>query len=407
MTLKSLFDKRFTLYFKDLLKYSKLIVNDHFVLILFLLLGAGGYAYSEFLNTVTLGMVQPRLLVAILFFLLTSSGSITLLLEPADRIFLLAKEHEFKPIFKKRTARSFLAQSLSAAVITFVTFPIFVTTLDASTSDSLFIFATLMALKWLNLLVKIQPFFHNDKENARKLKWGMHAFKLLGILSLLFFHIQLTAILIGITALINAYFFFTEKIFFNHVFKWETMIEAEENRMQRIYRFIQMFVNVPHVEAKIYRLPWLDRFLDSFTKRYQKAPYYYILRTVARNPEYSMLILRVSMIGMLLLAVTESFLISSLLMVLFLYLIGFQMISLVDEMNKTPQFQMYPITEKIKKDSVLRIIFEIMLITTVFLTLGSLYIQGLMGFILFPIGILFAYLFSQFYVPQRLKIQKR
>jgi len=47
-----------------------------------------------------------------------------------------------------------------------------------------------------------------------------------------------------------------------------------------------------------------------------------------------------------------------------------------------------------------------MLITTVFLTLGSLYIQGLMGFILFPFGILFAYLFSQFYVPQRLKAQK-
>lgn len=198
-----------------------------------------------------------------------------------------------------------------------------------------------------------------------------------------------------------------EKILFNKVFKWETMIEAEENRMQRIYRLIQMFVNVPHMEPKIHRLPWLDGALNALTKRYEKAPYYYILRTVARNPEYSLLILRVSVIGMLLLAVTESFLISSLLMVLFLYVIGFQMISLIDEINQTPQFQMYPITEKMKIDSVLRIIFEILILTSILLTLGALYTLGLIGFILFPIGLLFAYLFSRFYVPQRLKAQKR
>ena len=407
MTLKSLFDKRYTLYIKNLLKYSKLIVNDHFVLILFLLLGAGGFAYSEFLDTVTPGMVEPRLLVAILFFMLTSTGSISLLLEPADRIYLLPKEHEFKPIFKKMTARSFLEQALSTAALTFVTFPIFVTTRNASTEDSLYIFAALMGLKWLNLLVKINPFFNNDKETTQKLKWRMHAFKLFGILSLLFLSIPLTTIVITAIAVISAYAFFTEKIFFDKVFKWETMIEAEENRMQRIYRFIQMFVNVPHMEPKTHRLPWLDGALNTLSKRYEKAPYYFILRTVARNPEYSLLILRVSIIGMILLAVTESFIISSLLMVLFLYVIGFQMISLIDEINQTPQFQMYPITEKIKIDSVLRIIFEILLITAMFLTVGALYTHGLMGFVLFPIGILFACLFSRFYVPQRLKTQKR
>ena len=407
MTLKSLFDKRYTLYIKNLLKYSKLIVNDHFVLILFLLLGAGGFAYSEFLDTVTPGMVEPRLLVAILFFMLTSTGNLSLLLEPADRMYLLPKEHEFKPIFKKMIARSFLEQTLSTAALTFVTFPIFVTTRNASTQDSLYIFAALMGLKWVNLLVKINPYFNNDKESNQKLKWSMHAFKLFGILSLLFLSIPLTTVLITAIALISAYAFFTEEIFFEKVFKWETMIEAEENRMQRIYRFIQMFVNVPHMQPKIHRLPWLDGALNTFTKRYEKAPYYFILRTVARNPEYSMLILRVSVIGMILLSVTESFLISSLLMVLFLYVIGFQMISLIDEINQTPQFQMYPITEKIKIDSVLRIIFEILLITAIFLTLGALYTHGLMGFVLFPIGILFAYLFSRFYVPQRLKTQKR
>src|SRR5699024_9256913 len=147
MTLNHLFQKRYTLYVKNLLKYARHIVNDHFVLILFLLIGAGGYTYSQFLETVTYGMVEPRLFVLLLFLGLTSTGSITLLLEPADRIFLLPKEREFREIFKRLTIRSYASQMISTALITFVAFPIFVTTLDAKTLDSLYVLASKVVTK--------------------------------------------------------------------------------------------------------------------------------------------------------------------------------------------------------------------------------------------------------------------
>ena len=403
MTLNHLFQKRYTLYLKNLLKYARHIVNDHFVLVFFLFIGVGGYTYSQFLETITLGMVQPRLFVFLLFFMLTSTGNITLLLEPADRVFLLPKEREFQKIFKQLTLRSFASQMLTMALLTFVTFPVFVTTLDTKTIESVFIFLTLVSLKWLNLLMKIYPFFYNRKEDERKLKFGLIAIKLLTLLSILFVHLRITALIITLIAGLSAVQFFRGKIYFKQFFKWETMIENEERRMQNIYQLIQMFVDVPHLKTKIRRLKGLDKPLNWFSKHYPTAPYYYILRTITRNSEYSLLILRVTIVGALLLAVTESFATGMLLGLLFLYVIGFQLIPLMNEINQNPQFQIYPVTTRVKVQAVKHIIFQVLLLVSVVLTLFAINAQGVAGLALLPAGLIFGYLFSRFYVPRRIE----
>ena len=403
MTLNRLFQKRYTLYLKNLLKYARHIVNDHFVLVFFLLIGVGGYTYSQFLETVTLEMVEPRLVVLLLFFMLTSTGSITLLLEPADRVFLLPKEREFQKVFKQLTFRSFASQMISMALLTFVTFPIFVTTLDTNTMESLFIFLTLVSLKWLNLLTKMYPFFYSQKENERKLKLAMVGIKLLTLTSLLFINLPITAILITLVAVIGAIQFLTGKMYFKQFFKWETMIETEERRMQKIYQLIQMFVDVPQLKTKIRRLKVLDKPLNWLSERYPTAPYYYILRIITRNSEYSLLILRVTIVGAILLAVTESFATGLILGLLFLYVIGFQLIPLINEMNQSPQFQIYPVTKTMKVKSVKHIIFQVLALVSIVLALFALNAQGIVGLTILPVGMLFGFLFSQFYVPRRIE----
>ena len=403
MTLKSLFQKRYTLYLKNLLKYARHIVNDHFVLVFFLLIGVGGYTYSQFLETVTLGMVAPRCFVLLLFFMLTSTGNITLLLESADRVFLLPKEREFQKIFKQLTLRSFASQMISMALLTFVTFPVFVATLDTSPIESLFIFLALISLKWLNLLTKMYPFFYNQKEDERKLKLGMIGIKFLTLTSLLFVNLRITTIIITLMAVISAVQFFKGKIYFKQFFKWETMIEKEERRMQKIYQLMQMLIDVPHLKTKIRRLKGFDKTLNWLSNRSPTAPYYYILRTITRNSEYSMLILRVTIVGGILLAVTESFTTGMLLGLLFLYVIGFQLIPLLNEMNQSPQFQIYPLTMSVKVKAVKRLIFQVLSLVSIVLTLFALNGQGVVGLMLLPVGIIFGFLFSQFYVPWRIE----
>jgi ABC-2 type transport system permease protein len=400
MTLKGLFKKRNTAYLKDLTKYGRIIINDHFVLILFILFGAGGFAYSNYLETITLGMVQPRLLVAFLFLLVVSTGRVKLLLEPADKIFLLPKEQAFKKIFKQMIRSSYLQSLLSVAILTILTFPIFVTTIDAQTYELFLIFLTLAGLKWLNMLTRIAPFFEMEENNSRLLLTGV---KILAIIGLLFINIPITTLLVVALAVYSAYQFFSEKIYFNHLFRWESMIQAEEKRMQQLYRFIGLFTNVPTIETNIKRLPWLDKILETLSKRNPKAPYYYILRTVTRNTEYSLLILRATIVGVLVLAVTGTVFISLVLVLLFLYIIGFQLLPLVNELERLPQFQMYPISAEEKARAVFKLIFQILFLVSILLGLASVNMLGMYGLILIPIGFVFAYLFTSFYAPSRLK----
>jgi ABC-2 type transport system permease protein len=402
MTLNSLFDQRYSRYLKDILKYTRHIVNDHFIFILGILLAAAGIAYSDFLETLTPGMIEPRLFLVAIYLIATSTGHVTLLLEPADQIFLLPKENEFRHVFKKLTTRSYLESLIVIAILTFITFPLVVATLNAEPVDGLLIFLTLAGLKWHNLLSKIETFFDLNRENHQKQRLLNHLSKLLALVSLLFLSIQWTSIIVIGLAIVLAFLFYTERIFFNHVFKWQRMIEAEENRLQRLYRFISQFTDVPTIEPNIKRFAWLDKPIQWLSKRTPQTSFYYLVRLFTRNPEYSMLVLRLTFVAALLLAFTQSFVLALMITVLFLYLIGFQLLSLRNEMTRLPQFQMYPVLETEKSKAVTQIIFQILILVTVVLTLAALNAQGLLSLTLLPVGLLFAFLFCRFYAPRRL-----
>src|SRR5699024_8443802 len=127
--------------------------------------------YSNYLETVTTGMIPPRLLVGLLYGLVVSTGSLTLLLEPADKVFLLPKEQAFKQIFKKETGKSYGQSLVSVALLAIVTFPILMATRGASGSDFLWLLLTLAGLKWLNLLTTIAAFFEMPPEKIKKYRW--------------------------------------------------------------------------------------------------------------------------------------------------------------------------------------------------------------------------------------------
>ena len=403
MTLKALFNRRRTRYIKEIMKYGRLIFNDHFVLLIFLLVGAGGLAYSQYLDTVTQGLIQPRLLVGFLFFILVSTGSTTLLLEPADQIFLLPKEEGFKEVFKELVTRSTLESLLPVGLITFVTFPVFVSTTHAEPIDMAFIFLSLASLKGLNALYQLMPFFEMKDGTQKKSQLIWFLVKLGTLIGLLFIHVKLTAIIILIVAGLVWFQFYNEKLYLNKLFNWERMITAEDQRMQKLYRFIGMFANVPNIQTPIKRLAWLDTTLDRLTKRHPTASYYYILRLAIRNTEYSLMILRATMVGAIILAFTNTIILSAVIVLLFLYIIGFQLLTLVNELKRVPLFQIYPISDEEKTKAVQQLIFQLLFIVSFLLTLASLNGVGIIGVTLVILGILFAYMFSFIYAPRRIK----
>ena len=403
MTLKELFSKRRTRYMKEMMKYGRLIFNDHFVLLLFLLVGAGGFAYSDYLDTLTQGMMQPRLLVGVIFYIITSTGSTTLLLEPADQIFLLPKEEDFKEVFKGLVSRSFIESLLSVGLVTILSFPIFVSTIQAQPIDMLFIFFALASLKGLNALFQLMPFFEMNQSQRPKYQAVLSIVKLIALIALLFIHVKVTAILLTIFGFIIWTQFSRGNLFLDHLFNWESMIDAEDQRIQKLYRFIGMFATVPNIQTPIKRLAWLDPVLNGLTKRNPNTSYYYILRLAIRNTEYSLMILRATSIGVVILAFTNTIILSTVIVLLFLYIIGFQLLTLVNELKKVLLFQIYPISDDEKTKAVQKLIFQFLFIVSILLALASLNGIGLLGLALGILGFLFSYLFSYFYAARRIK----
>lgn len=403
MTLKSLFKKRNKLYYKNLLKYLRYIFNDHFSLVLFFLIGAGGYGYSNYLEGLSEGNIQARLFLLIIFFFISIKTSFKLVVEDADQVFLLAKEEDFYPIFKEEMIKSYFQSLLPVAFLIFITYPIFTVTTGGTKIEGILLFLALVSLKWLNLVLKIYPYFYQNQMKHHKYSWFMYGLTFLVISSMLFLKIKTIALLVFLFALLVMYLFLKGKIYFNHLLKWDVMIAAEEARMNRLYRFIAVFVDVPQVDSGMMRLSFLDYPLERLSKIYPKAPYYYSVRTVVRNKEYRSLILRLTIIASLFLSMTESYLLSFVFTLFFIYILGFQLITLVQNIKDLPQFKISPVTEKNKTDSALYLINQILIFMGIVIGVTTTVNLGWQGLSLFPVALAASYLFSYYYIPYRLK----
>lgn len=403
MTLDQLFQKRQNRSLKEQMKYAKIIMNDHFILLLFILLGAGGYAYANYLDTLSIGMMAPRLLLLLLYFLMVSTGAVTLYLEPADQIFLLPKEEAYHTVFKKHVIQSYVLSLIPMGVVVFLSYPILVATTPTTAYDLLYLFFGLSGLKVLHFLQLIQPFFIEDETKIRKDHIRLLVLKLIGISGLLFFNPLFASTILLLIGIVYLYRFLSNTLFPNQWLRWDKLIEAEEKRMQRLYRLLGMFVNVPNIQTTIKRLPWLDGVLDWLSQRNKNAPYYYVLRLVARNTEYSSMIVRAIIVGTILQLMTDSIVLSAIFLILFLYIIGFQLLSLVREINKTPQFQIYPIQSDVKRKAVLRLIVQILLFVNIFLSIAAAFNIGVYSFGILLIGLFFLYIFTNVYAPKRLQ----
>ena len=379
------------------------IFNDHFSIALIFLIGAGGYSYSNYLELLSRGDSQPRILLLLLFSFLVIQTRIKLVVEPADQVFLVAKEEEFYPILKKEIFMSYLQSLFVTGLILWMTSPIFLITMNVNKVDIFLIFFAMASIKWLNILVKIYPYFYQDELRAKKLLYSTRVFSFFALLLILFLNVKVMAFITNALALLTAFLFMREKIYFGHSLRWPEMIAEEESRLNRLYRFIAIFVDIPQRDSGIKALAFMNPVIKKMTKNYPKAPYYYSLRTVIRNTEYRSLIIRINIMAVFLLFLTHSYLLALVFVLLFLYILGFQLISLIQMNQNVIQFKITPVKEKDKVYSSLHLMNQILQLSTFIMTLAATAQLAWYGLTIFPIGLIFSYLFSFYYVPHRLK----
>ena len=344
--MKDLFLRRKQAFRKECVGYLRYVLNDHFVLFLLVLIGFLAYQYSQLLQDFPENHWPILLFLGIVSALLLAWGGIATYMEVPDKLFLLVAEEEVREHIQKQSLVSFI-------------FWVSVQTL------SLLLFAPLFLAMGYGLLVFL----------VYVLLLGTGKY-------LLFRH--------------KASKFFTET-----GLDWDYVIAQESKRKQVLLRFFALFTQVKGVSNSVKRRAYLDFILKTVKKVPGKIWQNLYLRSYLRNGDLFALSLRLLLLSLLAVIFIEQSWIAMAVVVLFNYLMLFQLLALYRAFDYQYLTQLFPLEKDEKEKGLKQIVLGV----------GSvvLLLELLVGVVVFQekialLALVGASFFLQlFYLPYQLK----
>ena len=344
--MKDLFLKRKQAFRKECLGYLRYVLNDHFVLFLLVLLGFLAYQYNQLLQDFPENHWPILLFVGITSVLLLLWGGIATYMEAPDKLFLLVGEEEIKLHLKRQTGIS-------------LAFWLFVQTL---------------------FLLLFAPLF-------LAMGYGLPVF-------------LIYVLLLGT----GKYLLFRQKaskFFTDTGLDWDYVISQESKRKQVLLRFFALFTQVKGVSNSVKRRVYLDFILKAVQKVPSKIWQNLYLRSYLRNGDLFALSLRLLLLSLLALVFIAQSWIATAVVVLFNYLLLFQLLALYHAFDYQYLTQLFPLEKGEKEKGLKQIVLGV----------GSavLLLEFLVGAVVFQekialLALVGASLFLQlFYLPYQLK----
>lgn len=405
MNMIEIWKKRVRLHQKKMMRYMKYVFNDHFVLVCLFLIGALGYAYSNFLKSLAGDFIWGRPIVLVIFVLLILTGKLATLIQPADAVFLLPKEEQMKDYFKGAKMYSSLLPSFIIVLITAFLMPLLVATTTLTFFDMVYFIVMLLMLKNWELDLQIYALKVSQKQERHLLTLikGVTVSILSGIYLFIY---PIIGVALAILVSIGSRNWLSKKGS-HQVYQLEWMVSSEQQRMHRIYQFINLFTDIPSLKGKVRRRKYLDGFLKGIKPVHQKTFDYLYARTFLRGTEYSGLFIRLTGIAAILIVVTHSFYVGLFLAVIFIYLTGFQLLPLYFHYDNMALTNLYPVKETVKTGALKRLLMMILLCQSVIIVIASLLVLSITESLLMGIvALVFSVAFCQFYLPSRIKKMK-
>jgi len=400
--MSKLFRQRLTKHLSEMARYLRYVFNDHFVIALMFMVGGLGFGYSNGLKGLETGIWWAPYVVIFTLLLLLQLGRLATLMNDADVVFLLPRERSMHAYFIKTKNYSEIMAVLIQIMGWFVLIPFIRVTDDVSW---LFLFELLVT----QLILK-------DAFLERELVLR-YQYRIKIIQSSILFKWLLPVIVIGVSYLVNPVFGLVLAIILNIGIRyisfnrwqkvqidWNKAIMMENNRMLGIYRFFNLFTNVPSITGSVKRRRYLDFIVNRIKLTRENTYLYLFSRSILRGTEFGSLYLRLTLLGMVLLVFIQQQWLIVVLTILFIYLIGFQLIPSYFHFDDIVFTHLYPINEKQKLDNFSRTTAIALSITAVLLAGTTLIAQqdwktALISLVLEGIEIL---LLVKFYIPGRL-----
>ncbi|MFS1663307.1 ABC transporter permease [Streptococcus sp. zg-JUN1979] len=272
-------------------KYMRYVLNDHFVIVLFFLLGFLMVQYSQLLAHLPDNRLPIWLVLIGLMMVLVYLGRVATYLEVADAQFLLAKEEAILRDIAQAKKRAFILWTSIQTVILVLLMPLLLR-LGLSVFGGLLLVVLLAVIKWFVLSKKTDT-WQVDKR-----------------------------------------------------LQWEVVIAYEQRRKQSILKFFSLFTTVKGISSTVKRRAYLDKLLVLAKDGRLWSNLY--LRAFLRSGDYLSLYIRLGVLSLLALlfirerwlAVGVSFLLN--------YLLVFQLLALYKHYDYQYVTALYPLDKEQK-----------------------------------------------------------
>ncbi|WP_410491509.1 ABC transporter permease EcsB [Bacillus thuringiensis] len=363
MNSTALWKERFRHFLKEVRTYSKYVFNDHLKFIFVFIIGAGAYYYQQWLQTLTPSF-PAALVMAVLIGLVLTAGSIQTLLKEADLVYLLPVEEKLKPYFTKAFLFTFMIQLYIIAIVAAALAPLYFQQMKQTGATYIWIVLAFVIVKAWNLFVAWEKSFLTD-QNIQRADWFIR-FILNGLF--VYFLVERTSVLFigGIVLLMVLYLAIMHQMVKGKPLNWEYLISEEGKKMMLLYRIANMFVDVPALKERVARRKWLDFILSIIG---EKRTYLYLYtRTFLRSGNYFGLYVRLLALGGVILYFIPFLYGRFIVSFIFLYLIGYQLLTLWKHHRMKIWLDLYPVRGEEKKKDFLTLLNAVLIIGSVIFT---------------------------------------
>ena len=357
------------------LTYSKYIFNSHLIMFLIIVLGAVLINYSKWIaiaSKVELYLVYTAATVVFSYYLVSSK--IKTHIKEADAVFLLPLEKYYRKIGLKTVISSTIVHIITVIIFYFTTKPI--TNLIGNT-DRLSIFMLLIVIIWNNLLKYFQVIHYKEVIWSKLLLFIVIFIQLLEV----FFENTAIRVIYFISIIVLAVFTLhimknagsnvNDKDQEKYVVNWNQAADYDKHRMENYLKFVNMFVDVPLSGVKVARRKYFDVLLpklnkDNFKGEYSFKYYYYLA-------------LRLMLLAALVIFSFKNAYVSGLAIISYSYLAIIQLVPLYKQMSNNIWYSILPVSENIKIKSYKKLLTIVIFITTVILTVISVFLTSFSG----------------------------
>ncbi|KAA1039161.1 ABC transporter permease [Macrococcus equipercicus] len=353
---QTLFAKRSNDNRAEVLRYSRFIFNGHFILFLSIAFGALMLQYAELLKHLPKG-INYHLIIA----LLLSLGGIAPLrtyFKEADQVFLLAYERQLKDYVKKSIRAAFIKHAVIWSLFFALLYPLYHAGAHFYFIGMIGAYLFGVAAILLGLLVRWSAM----KLGISNLSVNILLFIILmaGIYNSLegVYFTALTELLFlgGLLYLMNS-------IAKNYVFKWDDIIDYEQELTQRQYKTINMFTDVKGLKDNVRRRRFLDGLLKQPAADYNHEGMFLYLfkRNFARSKDAFWIIIRLVVIGGIVIWLVRQPVIAVIIGIFIVYIIVLQSSQFYKQQAYQLWPQVWPVREQLVMDGFRKFLWQLSL----------------------------------------------